>query len=341
MEDLQVFRDLVVPRASSFQGTPPFVQPSAINGGLQVHAGKPAAFLRPRRSEKQVRARIFQLEQEQKKWAEERKRLGTQIAVNGKEITLLLWSLRPGSEVEAASQTGEPHDGSAHWPCYPAPTGSGACDNTSVTPEASLYLEEAGTTIPSNQQDITGSPSCLDCEPAPMTGIVTASSAPKSVGQPALQRTNDQEYFPPLKKRKRVFGLYLPQERFMHKSGDDDDATMTNAIDHLVAYSAIETISAPSVPRAKKTNSQALAARLIRMAGKSRPHSKPVCCAEVVPETPASKVKSQRPVSWPRTERWRRSVGLSIKSLRKDLEKLSLNTVELTLPQPSREAPGG
>lgn len=173
--------------------------------------------------------------------------------------------------------------------------------------------------------------------PMPMKDIVPPSSGPQRSRPAAASQSNDQDWATRRKRR----GVYLVRSsrkratKRLHDN-DDDDVTMTDAIDDLLFPSAVEAISAPSAPSLKQRLSQAFPARFSILTGKSRTPHKATGYAEPLPESLPSKLASQRPSSWPRTRRWRKSIGVSVRQLRENFEKLALESKDSTLPRLSK-----
>lgn len=57
-------------------------------------------------------------------------------------------------------------------------------------------------------------------------------------------------------------------------------------------------------------------------------HDEALRCKDIVPAMPQSNPGSDRPLSWPRSRRWRKSFGVSVKALREGFEKMNIEHSE-------------
>lgn len=180
----------------------------------------------------------------------------------------------------------------------------------------------------------TGEPE-VRAAPMPMTDMVLSSSIPR-IPRPAATYEENKQNVPSLGKRKGAFWVWPNQKRVTRRLHDNDDVTMTDAMDDLPVPLVVEAIPALPASRLKQRLSQAFPARLSIVTGKPRTHHKATDCADALPESLPSNLASQRPSSWPRTRRWRKSLGVSVKSLRENFEKLALESKDSTLPRSSK-----
>jgi hypothetical protein len=148
--------------------------------------------------------------------------------------------------------------------------------------------------------------------------------------------TCDQD-FSSAKKRKRFCGVWGLRQPAPKPSDDfDDDATMTDAIDILPASSFVGGTSHASMPPLRKRLSQAIPTYFAHLTGKPRRTSKVATGADVIPEVSPTHHKSQRPSSWPSSRGWRKSLGISVKALRDNFEKLALEASESVSSHPRK-----
>lgn len=285
-------------------------QPSTDVIERQVYAGQPIDFVEPETADRRVRSKVSLLQQ---KRDELQKQTTAQIANYNEKIAKLQLLLDP-CFVE--------NFGKENFVLFTAQILSDVDDNSLVKHEADGRQEEPVGLNSSNEANSLDSPCRLDRECMPIVNIAMPSSTPPITGQAEKYRTNEQDS-PPHKKRKRALGIRKSQQQAIGRSRDDGDAIMPDAMDVLPAPSIAEPTSA-SVSPFRKQLFQAIPAGLSFLAWKSQTHYKAAGHVDFAPETPLANGKSQRPLSWPRTQQWRKSFGISVKTLRENFEKLSI-----------------
>ena len=164
--------------------------------------------------------------------------------------------------------------------------------------------------------------------PMPLTDTVLPSSTPQSLRPVATYRANEK--LPSLRKRKGAFDIWRNKKRVTKRLHDDDDVTMIDATNYLPISSTGDATPSPPTPRLGQRLSQAFPARFSIITGKARTHNKVIDFADTLPETLPSNLDSQRPSSWPRAQQWRKSIGVSVKFLRDNFEKLALESKDLS-----------
>lgn len=126
-------------------------------------------------------------------------------------------------------------------------------------------------------------------------------------------------------KRKRLSNIFLSwkKPRLAEIMARSDNVLAEN--DVLMSGSIHDTQQAP-VPFPSVSTKGRLS-RIITL-GRSSALSKIPQCVNIAPKAPQSNPNSERPSSWPRSHRWRKSFGVSVKQLRENFEKLTIDQVE-------------
>lgn len=113
----------------------------------------------------------------------------------------------------------------------------------------------------------------------------------------------------------------------------DDDTIMTEASHDSEPIAMMPDDPTTSNVPTKKRISRILTEPLSFITGKSPARAKIPPCDDTTSEMPMPNAGTSRPSSWPRALRWRKSIGISVKTLRDNFEKM---TVERPDPLPSR-----
>lgn len=126
---------------------------------------------------------------------------------------------------------------------------------------------------------------------------------------------------------------------------------VAEAVDTIGSSQAFSTNSKPSVassksgsvPNDSKSSDLPFKMRMSRilsphasLLNKKLPtHNETLHCKDIVPAMSQSNPGSDRPLSWPRSRRWRKSFGVSVKALREGFEKINIDHSEPVPPLPS------
>lgn len=300
----------------------------------QVNPDQPTDPLEPETMERKVRSEVSQLQQ---KRDELEKQMKEQIAYYDKRITSLQLMLDIRFGRNAGVEHSELEGQEEQMLPFTTPVFTDANDNTlREGREASLSSEKIVGFSSSNVDNSLGLPYKVDHEYRPMMGIDMPLSTPRNLRHAEKHQThNDQD--PPLKKRKRVLGFWQTQQQAIGRFCDDADATMPDAMDIVPAPATAEQTTT-SVSSFGKQIFQTFPVRLSFLTRKSQIDTKAAGHADFGSEIPSANIKSQRPVSWPRTEQWRKSIGVSVKTLRENFEKLALESKEPTAPRSLKQA---
>lgn len=113
----------------------------------------------------------------------------------------------------------------------------------------------------------------------------------------------------------------------------DDDTIMTEASHDSDPIAMMPDDPTTSNVPTKKRISRILTDRLSFITGKSPARAKIPPCDDTTSEMPMPNAGTSRPSSWPRALRWRKSIGISVKTLRDNFEKMSIERPD---PLPSR-----
>lgn len=165
--------------------------------------------------------------------------------------------------------------------------------------------------------------------PLEITGEMTASPVSGDESDRSIAEINNMAASTP-SKRKRLSNIFLSlkKQRLHELMAHDNDASAEEDVpmSELEADQVTDT-PLPSVST-KQRLSRIFTSRLSFVTGKSSAHKNVPRCVDIPPEAPRFNHGSERPQSWPRSHRWRKSFGISVKQLRENFEKLTVDRVD-------------
>lgn len=165
--------------------------------------------------------------------------------------------------------------------------------------------------------------------PLEITGEMTASPVSEDESDRAIAEINNMAASTP-SKRKRLSNIFLSlkKQRLHELMARDNDASAEEDVpmSELEADQVTDT-PLPSVST-KQRLSRIFTSRLSFVTGKSSTHKNVPRCIDIPPDAPRFNHGSERPQSWPRSHRWRKSFGISVKQLRENFEKLTVDRVD-------------
>ena len=200
------------------------------------------------------------------------------------------------------------------------------------------------TRIQSNSGDNSNNeqthPSPIHREATDTTDIVMSSSVSGHGSEDTVYNINDHvapaegkrkrisDYFPSFKKHRAI--------EVIDKIGPRPTSTNFEPIDLSQNFGCASNDSAMTSLPIKMRMSQILASHssLINRKMSAPERTKTLPCKDIVPPLPQSNPGSERPLSWPRSIRWRKSFGVSVKALREGFEKMKIAQVEPVPPLP-------
>lgn len=189
------------------------------------------------------------------------------------------------------------------------------------------------------EKDLKISPSDAGFEFSDIRGVITASPVSEDESDCSITEANMAANFSKRKGSSNIF-LSLKKPRVtelmaQHESYEEKDVIMSEPVDdQRHGHSASNDL--PSLIT-KQRLSRILTTRLSVMTGKSTIQRKIPACVDITPEVPRFNPDTERPdrpLSWPRTRRWRKSFGVSVRQLRANFEKLTIDRVEHLPPRP-------
>lgn len=172
-----------------------------------------------------------------------------------------------------------------------------------------------------------------------MIDTVMSSSVSGHGSEDTAYNVNDH-VFPAVSKRKRISD-YFPSFKKPRVVGTADE-TSSSQPSSMNFTSSLILPKSGSVSGNPKTSglpvktriSQILSCHPSPLNRKLPTHAKTLPCKDIVPAMPQSNPGSNRPLSWPRSHRWRKSFGVSVKALREGFEKMKIEQVEPVPPLP-------
>lgn len=156
---------------------------------------------------------------------------------------------------------------------------------------------------------------------------VTFHNAPDHVSSANSKRKRISDYFPSFKKHRlaetidRMDALHASSKSSKHRDLSRKPGSASN--DFATAGFPV-----------KKRISQIFTSHPPHLNRKLPAHNKVPCCKDIVPAMSQSNPGSDRPLSWPRSVRWRKSFGVSVKTLREGFEKMTVEQMEPVPPLP-------
>lgn len=176
-------------------------------------------------------------------------------------------------------------------------------------------------------------------EPTEMTDRVMSSSVSGHGSEDTAYNINDH-ISPAVSKRKRISD-YFHSFKKPRVVGTADETTSPQPSPMNVKFSLTLPKSGSVSGNAKMSGlpdkmriSQIFNCRLSPLNRKLPTHDKTLPCKDIVPAMPQSNPGSDRPLSWPRSHRWRKSFGVSVKALREGFEKMKIEQLEPVPPLP-------
>lgn len=183
-------------------------------------------------------------------------------------------------------------------------------------------------------------PSPMHREATEKLDIVMSSSVSGHGSEDTVYNINDH-VAPAVSKRKRISD-YFPSFKkhrvaeVIDKIGPQSTSTNFNPTDlsQQLGCASIDSTTT-SVP-IKRRISQMFTSHpsLINKKVPAPKRSRTLPCKDIVPAMSQSNPGSERPLSWPRSSRWRKSFGVSVKALREGFEKMKIAQVEPVPPLP-------
>ena len=170
--------------------------------------------------------------------------------------------------------------------------------------------------------------------------IVTSFSVAGHGSEDTVHKIN-VDVAPAVGKRKRIPDYFPPFKRHrvaevIDKIGPQPTSTNCKPVDHLQKSECATNHSTTTSLSIKKRISQLLTSHssLINTKLSAPQKTKPLSCKDIVLPLSQSNPGSERPLSWPRSSRWRKSFGVSVKALREGFEKMKVAQVEPVPPLP-------
>lgn len=178
---------------------------------------------------------------------------------------------------------------------------------------------------PSDRHDSISLPYHLKHDSVSIAANPMTASTFQSLGDPVVQCATEQECIS-TRKRKRVSGICAPRNQSSKTSRNEDEARMTDETDDLPASPMTATTPASFMPLLKEAEPQAFPTHFFILPGAEKPRTEGNFAHHVdaTLEPVITKADSKRPVSWPRTQRWRQSIGLSARSPREDIDEVPM-----------------
>ena len=217
---------------------------------------------------------------------------------------------------------------------------SSRCESTLIRPgEDHPKIVGAHVIAELTENDLKISPSDVGFEFSDIRGVITASPVSEDESDCSTTEANMAANFT---KRKRFSNIFLSLKRprltelmAQDESLEEKDVIMSEPVDdQRHGHSAFNAL--PSLTT-KQRLSRILTTRLSVITGKSTIQRKIPACVDITPEVPRFNPDTERPdrpLSWPRSRRWRKSFGVSVRQLRENFEKLTIDRVEHLPPRP-------
>lgn len=197
--------------------------------------------------------------------------------------------------------------------------------------KAQIHVDSRGN--PSNEPT---QPSTMHLEATEMKDTVMSSSISGHASENTAYNVSDH-VSPAIRKRKRISDYFFSFKK--HR--------VAGAIDKMDSSQAYSKNSKPTDPLRKfgSSSNDHTASGKMRMSQiftcrqspcnrKWPAEDKVPTCKDIVPAMSQSNPGSDRPLSWPRSRRWRKSFGVSVKGLREGFEKMTVEQVEPVPPLP-------
>lgn len=197
--------------------------------------------------------------------------------------------------------------------------------------KAQIHVDSRGN--PSNEPT---QPSAMHLVATEMKDTVMSSSMSEHASENTAYNVNDH-VSPATSKRKRISDYFLSLKKHrvagaIEKNGSSQasskDSKPTDPEQRFGSSSNDHTASG------KMRMSQIFTCRQSPCNRKLPAQDKVVTCKDIVPAMSQSNPGSDRPLSWPRSRRWRKSFGVSVKGLREGFEKMTVEQVEPVPPLP-------
>lgn len=160
-------------------------------------------------------------------------------------------------------------------------------------------------------------------------GEITASPISEDESDCSIAEVNNMAS-KTIRKRKRFSNYFLSLKKqrvpeLIARNDDTsagDDVIMSEPVDHPVP-------DAPLPPTSTKQRLSRILTSLPSVMTRKAPTQKNMGrCVDITPMVPRFNPGTERPVSWPRSHRWRKSFGISVKQLRDNFEKLTVDPGE-------------
>lgn len=183
-------------------------------------------------------------------------------------------------------------------------------------------------------------PSPIHREATEMTDMVMSSSVSGHGSEDTVYNIDDH-VAPAVGKRKRISD-YFPSFKkhrvaeVIDKIGPQPTSTDFKPMDLSQKLGCASNDSATTGLPIKMRMSQIFTSNssLINRKMSASEWTRTLPCKDIVPPLPRSNPGSERPLSWPRSSRWRKSFGVSVKALREGFEKMKIAQVEPVPPLP-------